>query len=107
MQKGLQPGERVAVVEDNPRDRSAIDVAGIVEDACTEALQQRGPDLVVLAQEAVDDVVAGDRRRPVTREGVQGFCLTGADAPRDRDRDRSRSRYAFWRRTRAHFSPRG
>src|SRR5439155_20596036 len=93
VQKGLQPRECLTVVEDDPRDRGTIDVAGVVEDAGAEALQQRPAHIVVLAQQSVDDVVARDRRGTMPRERAQRFCFPGPDASRDRDRDRSQSRY--------------
>ena len=89
MEKGLQPRECLAVVEDDPRDRGAVDLAGVVEDAGAKALQQRRAHLVVVTKEPVDDVVARDCGGAVPRERVQRFGLARSDAPRDRDRDRT------------------
>src|SRR5437763_5196045 len=94
MQKRLEPGERLGVGEHDRRDRRAVDVAGIVQDARAEALEERGADLGILAEELVDDVVARDRRRAVRCEGLQGRGLTDPDTARDRDRDGSRHSYS-------------
>ena len=62
MELGLEPGELGAVGEHDPADRRAIDLA-VAEDALAPALAQRRLQLLVLAIEAVDDVVGRDGRR--------------------------------------------
>src|SRR5215212_7374794 len=86
MQQRLEPSERLPIGKDDPRDRRTVDCAGIVEDARTEAVEERGPDLRVLSQQLVDDVVARDRRSTVTRERPQRLGLACSDSARDRDR---------------------
>ena len=66
----LEPGELGAVGEDDPADLRAVDLA-VAEDALAPALPQGGLQALVLAIEAVDDVVARDHGRAVTRERLR------------------------------------
>ncbi len=54
MELGLEPRELVAVGEDDPADRRAVDLA-VGEDALSPALAQRGLQLLVVAVELVDE----------------------------------------------------
>jgi hypothetical protein len=104
MEKRFQPGERLPVLEDDLGDGGTVDRAGVVEDAGAELLEQRAPDVRVLAQQLVDDVVARDRRGAMARERLQRLRLPGPDSPRDRDRDGSGSRSRFWSSPRRHVA---
>ena len=44
MEQRLEPLERLAVGEDDLRDRGAVDLAGLVENPVAEALDERLPD---------------------------------------------------------------
>jgi hypothetical protein len=50
VQERLQPVELVAVGEDQPRDRAAVDLADVVEDPVAEALAQLSANLLVLTE---------------------------------------------------------
>src|SRR5207245_8775314 len=83
----LEPDELVAVFENDLADRRAVDLA-VGHDLGSEPLHERSADRLVLPQQAVDDVVARDRRRAVAGEGLQGLGLAGADAAGDPDGQR-------------------
>ena len=67
MQQLLEPGERVAVVEDDGRERAAVDLAVGRDDAVPHLLDDRLPH-VLAPQQVMHDLVARDRRRAVARE---------------------------------------
>src|SRR5205085_7122710 len=90
MQERLEPGELLRVAEDDLCDGGAVDLARLVEDALPEALEQGAAHLVVLADQAVDDLVARDDGRSVTCKGSERLALPRADAARDGDGNRLR-----------------
>src|SRR3989440_400719 len=85
MQQGLEPVERLGVGEDELRDRAPVDLARLVEDPVAEALDHRLAHGGVLAEEPVNDLVAGDRRGAVPCEGGEGLALPRSDAAGDGD----------------------
>jgi len=85
MEKSLEPGEGVAVGEDDLADRGTDGAAPVVERGLAEALPDRVAHAVVLGEKPVDDVVARDHRGAVAREGGERFALPRSDSPRDRD----------------------
>src|SRR5205807_6569289 len=79
MEQPLEPVQRLPVGEDDLGDRAPVDLAGLVEDPLAEALEQCGANLVILAEQPVDDLVARDGRRAVACEGGEGFALPRPD----------------------------
>jgi hypothetical protein len=90
---GLEPGELGAVGEDDPSDLSPVDFA-VAEDPLPPMLAESRLQSVVLAIETVDDVVARDHSRAVTRERSQRLALARRDAARECDRERSLHDYS-------------
>jgi hypothetical protein len=84
MQQCLEPLERVAIVEDDSAERTAVDLAVRPDDAVAEVSDERRLHLVA-TQQVMDDLVARDGRRAVARERSQRLTLPRPDAARDRD----------------------
>ena len=82
-------GSRFRVGEDDVGDRAAVDLAGFVENALAEPVDQRLLHLLVLAEQPVDDLVARDRRGAVAPERGERLALPRSDAARDGDRERA------------------
>ena len=68
MEQRLEPGERARSAKTTRRPAGGR--SAVAEIASPEALHERAPDLLVLAQEPVDDLVARDRRGAVPREAA-------------------------------------
>src|SRR5262249_15101871 len=75
----LEPGELVAVVEDDLAHPLAIDVA-VRSDLPPPALDKSGPNFLVIEQ-IVGDAIRRERRRTEPLEGGQHLGLPRPDAP--------------------------
>src|SRR5205085_1330089 len=93
MELGFEPGEFRAVGEDDATDFLAVDLA-VAEHTLAPALPQGRLQPLVLAIEAVDDVVARDDGRTESFERAERLTLSGRDAARERDRERSLHDYS-------------
>ena len=81
MQEGLEPGEGLAVGEDDLGDRGPVGPAAVVEGAFAEPLANGVTNGVVLGQKPVHDVVAREHLGAVARERGEGLALAGSDSP--------------------------
>ena len=77
MKQPFQPLERRLILENQRGDLCAV--------GRSEAVEESGSDLRILRQEAVDDLVARERRGAVARERAQRLGLAGPDPPCDGD----------------------
>jgi hypothetical protein len=78
MEKSLEPRELLRVGEDDLRDPSAVG-ARRTHHISAEPLDERAVHVLVVAQEPVDDLVAGDDRRAMARERLQRLALARPD----------------------------
>ena len=97
MQQLLEPVEGRAVAKDPDSDQVTVRRPVLAQDLLAEALDERAPYLRIGLQEVVDDLVARDRRRPVTAKRLEGRALSGADSAGDRDGERAAQRSGLGR----------
>src|SRR5918994_3655232 len=85
MQQALEPLECLAVVKHELRDTAAVDLAVLAQDLRPQALDHRGLDLGVGADQVMDDLVARDDGGSVARKCLQRLALARPDAACDGD----------------------
>src|SRR3954454_20681988 len=84
MKQSLQPTKGVAIVEDDGREGTPVDLAVRRDNSMTHPRDNRFTH-VRAAQEVMDDLVARHRRGAVPGERPQGLALSRSDAAGDRD----------------------
>ena len=84
----LEPVQLGAVGEHDRRDGRAVDLAVRAEDAVAPALAQLRLEALVLAVDAVHELVGRGDGGAAAFERRERLGLAGRDTPRDRDRER-------------------
>ena len=86
MEQLFEPTQLFGIAEDDSRDRRPVR-PGRADYLRPEARDELAPNVGVLAQQPVNDGVAGDGRRAVAAECFERCALTGSDPAGDRDRE--------------------
>ena len=94
MQHALEPVELGAVGEHDPADRGTVDLAVGVEDPVAPSLAQLRLEALVLAVDAVHELVRRGDGGAAARERRKRLSLSGRDTPGDRDRERPPRHYS-------------